>query len=151
MMQGQQVQAQNAQLGTSLGAFGADVENQQLQRLLQSLGGATSLESMPAAAGGNIAQNTANANYQADYNRSQASSGGFGNILGGLADAALAYYSGGGSLAFGDIFGGGGNTGGGADAAMFTGDPYSGAFAGLSSNTGIMGGYNPAVSNYLRS
>lgn len=85
--QAQGVQAQKAQLAQSFGAFGGSIEDQQLQRLLQSLGTATSLEAMPSqigAAGNQLTSARAQYNLGKTELDNANQGAGWGDIVGGV-------------------------------------------------------------------
>lgn len=89
---GHQVQAQQADLGTRLGAFGTDIENQQLQRLLQALGSATAVEALPTELS-RVATALSGQRSQHQIAAAQDAGGGFGDILGGALSAGLGAYT----------------------------------------------------------
>lgn len=94
--QAQGVQAQQAQLGQQLGAFGLSTEQQQLQRMLQSLGAAQATEAMPLQ----LAEYLANISGQRSRHQLGAAElegggGGFDDILGGALSSGLEAYTGG--------------------------------------------------------
>lgn len=103
MRQSQAVQKQQAELATSLGAFGGTVEDTQLQRLLQSLGTATALEALPIELGQLGAlysgQKSAHDINAANIN-AQNQQGAFGDLLGGLLTGAGTAFAGPAGTAF---------------------------------------------------
>jgi len=93
--QAQGIQAQQAQLGTQLGAFGGTIEQQQLQRMLESLGSAMSVEQLPIMAGQLGAtlsgQRSQHQQAKAEFDAANAGAG-WGDILaGGLTAAGTAF------------------------------------------------------------
>ena len=96
--QAQGVQAQNAQIGQSLGAFGLGTEQTQLQRLLQSLGSAQATEALPLQLGQYLNQLSGQrSQHQLGRAQIMASNqgGGFSDMLGGALSAGLSAYTGG--------------------------------------------------------
>jgi hypothetical protein len=90
--QAQNVQRQKAELANTFGAFGAGVEDTQLQRLLNSLGQGIAVESLPLAFG-DLGYKYTGARSSHDtnaYASQQQDSGGsmFGSLLGGIVGSA---------------------------------------------------------------
>lgn len=95
LTQAQGIQRQKAELGTALGAFGAGIEDQQLQRMLESLGAATAVEALPLEAGklGATLSRQRSAHQLGKAELEAANQGaGWGDLLGGaLTGAATAF------------------------------------------------------------
>jgi hypothetical protein len=89
--QAQGVQAQQADIGQKLGAFGLTSEQEQLQRILSAISGATATEAMPLSALGPLIEFASTGKRAADVARAQeaASGGGFGEALGSGARSYL--------------------------------------------------------------
>jgi len=94
--QAQGVQAQQAALGQQLGAFGLSTEQQQLQRMLQSLGAAQATEAMPLQLADYLSTLSGQrSQHQVAAAELESAGGGFGDVLKGAASMALNYYTGG--------------------------------------------------------
>ena len=94
--QAQGVQAQQAQIGQQLGAFGLGTEQAQLQRLLQSLGSAQATEAMPLQLANYLATLSGQrSQHQLGKAELEAAEGGMGDILSGALSAGIGAFTGG--------------------------------------------------------